>query len=104
MNALNAQQIAIVKPFLDDLEERFFDMAGRLDEKDYFGEFQFEAYKTSYALREGYKLPHYPVYKYIRQKFLSLNDMDVAEEFKVMNEAVLFGVQLAKNAMKKTGD
>lgn len=101
MNELNAQQIAIVKPFLDELEERFFDMAGRLDEKDYFGEFQFEAYKTSYALRRDNALPQYPVYKYIRQKFLSLNDMDVAEEFKVMNQAVQFGIQLAKDAMKK---
>lgn len=101
MNELTPQQIAIVKPFLDDLEERFFDMAGRLDEKDYFGEFQFEAYKTSYELRRDNALPQYPVYKYIRQKFLSLNDMDVAEEFKVMNQAVQFGIQLAKDAMKK---
>lgn len=101
MNELTPQQIAIVKPFLDELEERFFDMAGRLDEKDYFGEFQFEAYKASYTLRQDKNLPHYPVYKYIRQKFLSLNDMDVAEEFKVMNQAVLFGVQIAKDAMKK---
>lgn len=101
MNELNAEQIVIVKPFLDELEERFFDMAGRLDEKDYFGEFQFEAYKTSYALRRDNALPQYPVYKYIRQKFLSLNDMDVAEEFKVMNQAVQFGIQLAKDAMKK---
>ena len=101
MNELNAEQIAIVKPFLDELEERFFDMAGRLDEKDYFGEFQFEAYKTSYAHRRDNALPQYPVYKYIRQKFLSLNDMDVAEEFKVMNQAVQFGIQLAKDAMKK---
>lgn len=69
MNELNAEQIAIVKPFLDELEERFFDMAGRLDEKDYFGEFQFEAYRTSYALRRDNALPQYPVYKYIRQKF-----------------------------------
>lgn len=101
MNELNAEQIAIVKPFLDELEERFFDMAGRLDENDYFGEFQFEAYRTSYALRRDNALPQYPVYKYIRQKFLSLNDMDVAEEFKVMNQAVQFGIQLAKDAMKK---
>jgi hypothetical protein len=101
MNELTPQQIAIVKPFLDELEERFFDMAGRLDEKDYFGEFQFEAYKTSYALRRDNELPQYSVYKYIRQKFLSLNDMDVAEEFKVMNQAVIFGMNLVKESMSK---
>lgn len=101
MNELTLQQISIVKPFLDDLEERFFDMSGRLNEQDYFGEFQFEAYKTSYFLRRDNKLPQYPVYKYIRQKFLSLNDMDVSEEFKVMNQAVIFGMSLLKETISK---
>lgn len=101
MNELNAEQIAIVKPFLDDLEERFFDMAGRLDEKDYFGEFKVEAYKASFFIRRDNGISQYPVYKYIRQKFLSLNDLDVAEEFKVINQSVIFGMNLVKESMSK---
>lgn len=101
MSELTTEQIAIVKPFLDDLEIRFFDMSGRLNEQDYFGEFKVEAYKASFFIRRDNGFPQYPVYKHIRQKFLSLNDLDVAEEFKVINQSVIFGMNLVKESMSK---
>jgi len=101
MNELTPEQIAIVKPFLDELEVRFFDMSGRLNEQDYFGEFKVEAYKASFFIRRENGFSQYPVYKYIRQKFLSLSDLDVAEEFKVINQSVIFGMNLVKESFNK---
>lgn len=101
MSELTPEQIAIVKPFLDELEVRFFDMAGRLNEQDYLGEFQVEAYKASFFIRRENGFSQYLVYKYIRQKFLSLDDMVVSEEFKVMNQAVIFGMNIVKESISK---
>lgn len=101
MNELTAEQIAIIQPVLDDLEERFFDIVGRLDEKEYLGEFKVESYKAALFLHRDNNLPHYPTYKYIRQHSLSLNDLDVAEEYNIINRSVIFGMNLVKESLIK---
>lgn len=101
MTTLTPEQIAIIKPVLDELEYDFFDMAGRLDEKNYTGEFVVEAYKAAFSIHREHKLPQYPVYKYIRQHWLTLNDFDVTEEYNIMNQAVILGMNLIKETILK---
>lgn len=99
MTTLTPEQIAIIQPVLNDLDEQFFDMAGRLDEKNYTGEFAVEAYKAALFIHRDHKLPQYSVYKYIRQHWLTLNDFDVTEEYNTMNKMVIFGMNLVKESI-----
>jgi hypothetical protein len=101
MNQLTAEQIAIIQPVLNDLEDRYFDIVGRLDEKEYLGEFKVEAYKAALFLHRDNNVPQYPTYKHIRQNSLKLNDLDVAEEYNIMNKSVMLGMNLVKEALSK---
>jgi hypothetical protein len=101
MNELTPEQIAIVEPVSIELADRFFDIVGRLDEKDYFGEFTFEAFKAALFLNRDHKVPQLLAYKYIRQQNLSLSDMVVVEEYNVMHKAVIFGMHLVQESLRK---
>lgn len=99
MTTLTPEQIAIIKPVLDDLEYDFFDVVGRLDEQAYAGHFQIEAYKAALALYKEHKIPQFAVYKHIRQNSLELNDFRVEEEFNVIARSVQMGIQMVRDVL-----
>lgn len=98
--SLTPEQIELIRPVIFELEDNFFDVVGRLDEKSYFGEFKFEAYKASLSLHREHTIPQYPIYKYIRQYSLSVSNMAVEEEYNIMSHAVRFGIELISESLR----
>jgi len=97
---LTPAQVAIVERVSNELQERFFDMAGRLNEQEYLGEFKVEAYKAALFLNKDTKVPLFLIYKYIRQQYLRVSDLDVSEEYNVIHHAVKLGIALLEDSLK----
>lgn len=97
---LTPAQVAIVEPVSNELQERFFDVVGRLNEPDYLGEFKVEAYKAALFLNKDNKVPLFLTYKYIRQQYLRVSDLDVSEEYNVIHNAVKLGIALLEDSLK----
>lgn len=98
-NKLTPEQLAIIDPVSDELQDKFFDAVGRLDEKEYVGQFAVEAYKASLFLHRDHGVPQFYTYKHIRQQYLKISDFNVTQEYNQMNNAALVGINLLKESL-----
>lgn len=98
-NKLTPEQLAVIDPVSDKLQDSFFDAAGRLDEKEYVGQFAVEAYKASLFLHRDHGVPQFYTYKHIRQQYLKISDFNVAQEYNQMHNATLLGIQVLKESL-----
>lgn len=98
-NKLTPEQLAIIDPVSDKIQDKFFDEVGRFDEKEYVGQFAVEAYKASLFLNRDHGVPQFYTYKHIRQQYLKISDFNVVQEYNQMHNAILFGIQILKESL-----